>query len=111
VVEPVRVEGGDPVTVLEGQYHTEVGLESVPDGVAGQGAQQLAALLFAGWWGGVVGERLGSGVQAGRDVADDLPGVRQRVTDDGDELGVVDRARLRTLEHRRGDIERHVHPP
>ncbi len=44
------------MAVLEGQPHVEVALQRATDGVAGHGAQQLAAFGLAGRRDGVVGE-------------------------------------------------------
>ena len=97
-----------PVAVLERQGDAEVPLQRAADGIAGQGAQQLAAGLLAGGWGLVVGEgALGyqAAAQPGDQAADDLPGVRQRVAHAGDELGLVDLALLGLGQQRRLDLQ------
>lgn len=101
----VEGEGRHPVAVLEGELGAEVALQAAPDGVAGQGAQQLAALHLGRRRDLVVGEVAVAVAQGGHDLADDLPGVRQRLADAPDELGVGHLAALGGGEQVGGDVQ------
>jgi hypothetical protein len=69
------------VAVLEGRRDAEVPLQAAPDGVAGQGAQQLAALGLGGWRGEVVGELTLAALELVGQADDELVGVREGVAD------------------------------
>jgi hypothetical protein len=71
------------VAVLEGRRDAEVPLQADPDGVAGQGAQQLAALGLGGWRGEVVGELTLAALELVGQAGDELVGVREGVADGG----------------------------
>jgi hypothetical protein len=107
-VDGGRCEGGHPVAVLEGEDDAEVPFERAADRGAGQGAQELAAGLLAGWGHLVLPERcvgvLGVVVDGG---ADDVPGVGKRVADDGNEPRVIEFAVLCCGQYVRGNVERH----
>src|SRR5690242_20808922 len=104
-VDHGRVERGDTMAVLEGQHDPEVPLERAADGVARQGAQELAAVLLTGWGDIVLAEGFAGPIGGCR--RDDFPGVGQRVADDGEERGVVYWAALGGVQDRCGDVEGH----
>jgi len=87
-----RAEHRHPMAVLEREPDPEVALGCAPHGVARQQPQQLAASGLVRRRDLVVGQ-VGTGdAQLLRQVADDLPGVRQRGLDAGCEGRVVDGA-------------------
>ena len=85
-------ENGDPVAVLECQVDPEVAFQRAAHGVAGQGAQQLAAGGLVRRWDLVVGARAAVGGRPFGQVADEVPRIGQRVADTGEGPGVVDLA-------------------
>src|SRR5690606_25866778 len=78
-VDGRRLPGGDPVAVLEGQFHAEVAFQTGTDRVGGQGAQQLAARRLIRWGRDVVGEIAADVTQLVDHAADGRPRVRKGI--------------------------------
>jgi hypothetical protein len=95
------------VAVLEGQLHPEVPFQAATDGVTGQRPRQLTAFGLAGRGYRVVGELAAAGLQVGRNLADHLPGVRQRPAYALDELAIGDVTDLGPLQQGGRDVQRH----
>jgi hypothetical protein len=91
------------VAVLEGEPHAEVTLGRGAHGVAGHHPEQLAPGRLVRRRHLVVGLVGASGAQLPGQVADELPGIRQRGLDAGGEGVVVDVAVAGLVEQVRGD--------